>query len=1270
MLFSRRSIRLKPTPEALQEANPGVDHAVIQAHLNRMPDAYFEANAADDIAGHLARVASLSPEEPVSVQVTGDVKAARCTVVAFDTQGVFSLLTGILASLGFGIRSGEIFTSKKPPEPTGRRRPRRRPLRKTSRGPAALQRRYIVDSLEGRIDTPLDLPAWQAELQRRLTATLGVLEKDYRDARKTAKHWVIEEVTRFLADHHEVEESRLYPVQIDIANDAGPFTRVTVTSQDTPAFLYSLGMALSLQNLSIERISIRTEAGRIIDTFDLVDARGAPIESESMLAKLRFSIALTKQFTYFLEQAPDPYAALARFEHLVEEVVTLPDPEQWRRNLSDPHLMRELSRLLGASDYLWEDFVRSQYETVVPMMMTGDATPFAEPAEPVRDRLQRAVDEADTPEDKREALNVFKNQEVFHSDLSQLLDPAVDFREFAERLTRLAEAVVAVSVDLAYHELKARHGEPQTVAGLPAAYAVFGLGKFGGAALGYASDIELLFVYSDQGRTVGRDTIPNNAFFDALVQSLKKVIQAKREGIFQLDLRLRPHGKSGPPACSLEAFCEYYGPAGSAHSFEKLSLVRLRAVAGDEELGHRVERLRDEYIFASPSIVVADLQALRARQFKEKSVTGRINAKYDPGGLVDLEYAVQMLQVMHGKGTPALRSPRIHVALDQLTDAEVLAADECARLNRAYDFLRRLINGLRMLRGSAKDLFLPAETEEEYKHLARRMGYLRKGEITAATRLHLEFETHTAAVRAFVERHFGRALLPGPATGSVADLILADNAPEDLRERILAGAGFRNTPRAYVNLRALAGVGEQRSRFATLSVLATDILAHEPDPDLALNNWDRFVRELDDPREHIEMLLAQPRRLAILLGIFSRSQYLADTLIRDVQLWNWITAPGTLDQVYEDGVPDGVPGLSNQVEPDDPSWLDGIRRWKRREILRIGTRDLYLGHPLRSTTTDLSRLADGIVTFALARVTDPAAGRATNGSPFCILAFGKLGGSELNYSSDIDLLGVYDDNRSTPDDQARFAAVMHDVVNALSQHTVEGIAYRVDMRLRPFGRAGPLVSPFSDLVAYYDGVAQPWEIQALLKLRAVAGNLDFGNRVIAALQPHLLQGHDASSVWHSIRELRAEAVRKRSRSVLSAGIDVKNGEGGIRDIEFLVQGLQLLHASRAPGVLTGSTLDALDRLQAAACIGDEERSRLTAEYIYLRHLEHCLQIMNDRATHALPSDEASLRRISRQVSGHGDSIETFQADLDRRMDYVRNTYLGFVGPDHDSVPLG
>ena len=1258
--------------ESIKSRCPEVDDSFLLEHLERLAKRYFDCFSEEEICEHLQKLSHITPEHPVEVVVRrrrdGSVD---CTILAFDYPSEFSMITGVLAGMGFSISSGDVFTYtyKQDEARLSIGLPK---IGKMSRKEKAMfHRRRIVDRFSGTFESSLPFEKWAQELRDKMASVIGLLEEGTEQSLLRAKQEVNEMVVRRLERFQGHLEPVLYPVQIDIDNESGPFTRLKLVSEDTPAFLYSLSNALSVHNVSIEHVKIRTIRSRVEDEIDLVDEKGRRLEDLEVLNRVKFSTLLTKQFTYFLGKSPDPFTALSRFEFMVEELVTKPDSGQWTEMLSNPHTLRDLARLLGASDFLWEDFIRGQFETLLPLLQPYvKGHRFAPPADTLEERLNAALKGARSLKEQGERLNEFKDREIFLIDLDHILGEKSDFELLATRLTRLAEKVVNTASMLVYNDLVRKFGAPETVAGLRARYAIFGLGKLGSAALGYASDLELLFIYSDQGKTNGKKSIDNSEFFERLVRGVKRIIKAKREGIFHLDLRLRPYGKAGPLACSLENFCRYYAVGGGAHSYERLALVWLRAIGGDPELGARVERLRDEMIYFSGELNLDKLQHLREKQFREKTRAGRANAKFSPGGLVDIEYSIQILQVIYGKEVPALRTPLIHQALDALNLAGVLSKQETMQLSDAYHFFRSLINSMRMLRGSAKDLFLPPRESDELVHLARRMRYKSSHAVEPAEQLRIDYEKHSAAVRAFVERHFGRDSIPGSAQGSLADIVLSDHIPLDISHRILSKAGFMNPKRAYVNVKELAGDGTRRDAFAKLFLLAVDVLARKPDPDMALNNWERFIRALGSPEFHYNMLLSQPMRLEILLGIFAGSQFLSDTLIRNPGFLDWVVIPEVLNKIRNRNALEQELRSTASGSLTHRDWLRKIRRLRRREILRIGTRDICLGVSTREIMLELSRVAEAFVQVSLEKIIQKLTRESGTfqeqwepGKDFCILAFGKLGGSELNYSSDIDLLGVWDDGIFSSDTTAVsrsrrktfFARVMENLRSDLSSHTEEGYAYRVDLRLRPYGREGDLAPSFSQMINYYEQKASIWEIQAALKMRPVAGNQNLGYAFTQKIRPTLLKSRARAAIIESIEKMRRGAIEKTMKA-LGTTMDVKSGVGGLRDVEFLVQGLQLIHAPRKPFLLEPNTLTAIDLLNEAGILEEDCSDQLKQDYLFLRRVEHYLQILEDRQIHALPAEERELSALARRVGGIEWDHNLFRAKLGEALSRIRKAY--------------
>ena len=1248
--------------ERIKDRLPGLNPRLVDEHMRRLDERYFERFCEDEIAAHLEGLAVLGSGHPVQVIAGTAARGTPAyTVLAFDHQGAFSLISGVLSALGFDIRSGDIFTWAPPDSRTPR--------------DLFLRRRRIIDEFAGTEAAGADDEGWREKLFATLGEVFRALEHGG-DAAARARQIVNEMAAGKLAELRLKTGGVLSPVRIEMDPSASR-TRMHVKTQDTPFFLYTFSTALSLQEVSIEHVTIRTQAGRIEDEFEFVDGAGNPISDSVRLDNIKLSVLLTKQFTSFLGSASDPLAALLRFEQLVKDIVAAPGHARWVELLSSQTVLQELAQLLGASAFLWEDFVRLQYEELIPLLGPGaPGRNLVEPIELLPERLEIALGGATDPEEFARRLNAFKDREIYVYDLDHILAPQrraqaaeesfiSDFLTLSRRLTTLAEVVIDAAAAFTWRQLAARFGEPRTVAGLPVKLAIMGLGKLGGVALGYASDIELLFVYSDNGSTEGPDVIGNAEFFDSLVRAVLHMVHAKREGIFHIDLRLRPFGAAGPLACSLESFCTYYVPGAGSHSLERLSLVRLRAVGGDKELGRRVERLRDEMIYVARSIDLSELREIRLKQAQDKVQPGRLNAKFSPGALVDLEYAVQILQVTHGAAEPRLRTPRIHEALDALASIGVVDGATAQELVSAYRFFRHLINGLRMLRGSAQDLFLPRLEDDEYNHLARRMGYSPEAELSPARKLHLDFETHSAEVRAFVEKYFGRETLPGTPRVTVADIVLSDAVPEELALAALADRGFANPARAVLNIRQIAGEADRRPLFARLATLATDVLAQKPDPDMALNNWERLLRALPDPAAHLRQMLSQPMRLEILLSIFSASQFLADTLVKEPDLLEYIgrgdvlNAPRAAAEIRRE-----LADISAE-NADRGAWMDALRRYRRREILRVGARDICLGAPTQRIMEELSDLADAVTGSALDRARQEIEARTGGRAApaFCVIAFGKLGGRELNYSSDIDLLGLC---ASGETDVERATPLMEAVRAHLSSHTSGGYAYRVDLRLRPYGSSGQLVFSLEQLRDYYSRNAELWEVQALLKARPVAGDAALGEEFLRMAREVLLSVHAPAEITASINRLRREALRALSRSILTT-TDIKTGLGGLRDVEFLAQGLQLVHAREKPELLQGGTLPALRALAAAGVLPRETAEQLSSDYLFLRRVEHFLQIYEDRQTHSLPSDPGQLRALARLMLGTGATAEQLVAKLSRRRERVHAEYLRFVA-DEDAEP--
>jgi glutamate-ammonia-ligase adenylyltransferase len=364
-----------------------------------------------------------------------------------------------------------------------------------------------------------------------------------------------------------------------------------------------------------------------------------------------------------------------------------------------------------------------QYANLFPVVRDVDALVTGRSREELAAELRERLAQARDPAAGRDVLNDFKDREMFRVDMRHILGHIREFSRFSDELTDVAEVVVEAAVGMCHDELVAQYGKPAAKDGAPCRYSVCALGKCGGRELGFASDIELMFLYSGEGKTSGKSPIAASEFYGKLVEGTTHAIRARREGIFEIDLRLRPYGRAGSLAVSLEAFRSYFGPEGAAWPYERQALVKLRPITGDAELGAEIVCLRDELIYSGEPFDVPAMRGMRERQIRQLIQPGTFNAKLSPGGLVDTEYLVQGLQITHGNRLPALRETNTLRAIDALAEAGILVRGDAVRLKEAYNFQRQLIGALRIVRGNAKDLTLPPNATEEFAYLARRLGY-------------------------------------------------------------------------------------------------------------------------------------------------------------------------------------------------------------------------------------------------------------------------------------------------------------------------------------------------------------------------------------------------------------------------------------------------------------------------------------------------------------------------------------------------------------------
>ncbi|MCB0165262.1 MAG: glutamine synthetase adenylyltransferase [Anaerolineae bacterium] len=715
--------------------------AELLPHLAQMHASYLKTFSPPEIEHHAALMVDLSDRRPVRVEAEPlPDDFWRVTIVGFDYLGELSLICGLLFVHGFNIHAGSVFTYEPAPEPAlpGHHAAGRRPHYRTKTG-QLIPRRKIVDVFTVKATNGASPNGWTGYEQdlAQLVSRLHTGQGDEVQGQLAKR--IAAALTTAAAD-----PAVLYPVDIEIDNDASRnYTVLKVDAPDTIGFLYELANALALHGINISRMAVETAGSRVRDTLYVSDSLNEKITDPAKQLELRAATVLIKQFTHLLPRSPNPEAALLNFREFVGNLFRRPNWPEDFASLEQPELLATMARLLGVSDFLWQDFLRMQHANLFPVLKNLAALQESKSKSDLRAELAVLMSRTPPGPPQRQALNAFKDREMFRIDMRQIQGYITGFGQFSAELSDLAEVVVEEAYRIAARDLRAHYGLPRLSNRHPCAMTICTLGKCGGRELGFASDIELMLIYAGNGRTTGPRVITTAEFFDRLVSEINNVIDARREGIFELDLRLRPYGKAGSLGVSLDAFRRYFAPEGDAWPYERQALVKLRPIAGDVKLGQQIIKLRDDFIYHDEPFDIAAMRAMRERQVRHHVTAGTINAKLSPGGLVDIEYLVQGLQITYGQRYPSLRVTNTSEAMTALAAVGILPQQDYVHLREALSFLQDLINALRMVRGNTKDLTVPPVDSEEFIYLARRMRY-KDGNLV---QLNYDLTTHTSRVQ-------------------------------------------------------------------------------------------------------------------------------------------------------------------------------------------------------------------------------------------------------------------------------------------------------------------------------------------------------------------------------------------------------------------------------------------------------------------------------------------------------------------------------------------
>src|SRR5262245_25064985 len=478
---------------------PDIDSVVIADFIDRMDDDYFATFAPEEIATHIRMSSTLAPKRPVQVQVRQRSTASEefdVVIVGFDYLSEFSIFCGLLSAFGLDIRAGNIYSFARRQSGEGRPRLTRRATK--GKAPQSSPRK-IVDVFNVRLK-PGEIfdEAKQVEFEQELQTLVRMLASGSDERAR-------ERLNRFLTERIEKMDERLSgllsPVEVRFDNLTSPdWTVMDAHSEDAFAFLYAFSNALSIRGIYIHKVEIRSVGREARDRFFIADSWGRKIEDEGEQERLRVAVVLIKQFTRFLPEAPDPAKAMRHFDQFLDKIAEERIPDRMVSLFAGDEGMNILAQLLGSSDFLWDDFLSLRFKDLLPILEDFTGTELRPGKQSLRQRLTDRLSAARNFEEKKAALNQFKDSQVFLIDVKHLLDPQVTLMDFSQALTDLAEVALDEAAKICYDSLVERHGKPLRADGSPCSFTICGLGKFGGREMGYASDLELMFVHDGHGR--------------------------------------------------------------------------------------------------------------------------------------------------------------------------------------------------------------------------------------------------------------------------------------------------------------------------------------------------------------------------------------------------------------------------------------------------------------------------------------------------------------------------------------------------------------------------------------------------------------------------------------------------------------------------------------------------------------------------------------------------------------------------------------------------
>jgi glutamate-ammonia-ligase adenylyltransferase len=790
--------------------------------------------------------------------------------------------------------------------------------------------------------------------------------------------------------------------------------------------------------------------------------------------------------------------------------------------------------------------------------------------------------------------------------------------EVVEGMTLIAELAVSEATRVLTQGLVERYGTPRGTDGRTQELIVVGMGKLGGRELNVSSDIDLIFVYPEDGDTDGARAISNFEFFTRLGRALINAIaDSTSDGqVFRVDMRLRPNGDSGPLVCSFEMLENYFVTQG--REWERYAWIKARPLTGagagngEDSRWDELEAIRRPFVFRKylDFGTINAMRELHAQIRQEVAKKDKAdNVKLGPGGIREIEFIAQVFQLIRGGRDQALQIKPTLSVLRLLAENATLAPEAVGELTAAYEFLRRVEHRLQYI-DDAQTHMLPTDDDDRAR-VARAMGY---GSFAG---LLVELDDH----RANVARHF-EAVFADPNRGEHKLAGMWRGAGGEEQDEEFANLGYRNPREAATRVAALREgpryqqlAASIRDRFDALVPQLIQAAAEMPNPDATLSRSLDLLESISRRAAYLALLQQYPQALRKVAELVSSSSWAAKYLQRHPILLDELLDPRLLDVLPDwSGLRRQLALKLEELEPDTERQMDLLRETHHAQVFRLLAQDVAGLYTVERLADHLSELADILLDAALARAWLKMLKRHVDTPKFAAISYGKLGGKELGFASDLDLVFLYDD--PAPEAGENYGRLGTRLNTWLSAQTAAGQLFETDLRLRPNGDSGLVVSSMESFRKYQLESAWVWEHQALTRARFSAGDPAVGEAFEKIRCEVLCQQRDLDKLRADIVEMRQKMMDSHATrgDLRDTVFDLKHDPGGLVDVEFVVQFLVLGYSHAHPELTGNKGNIALLKMAAdAGLIPVELAETVRNAYRDYRRMQHGLRLNGTKA---------------------------------------------------------